>query len=185
MDENCAWFCVTDESTDVYDLDKFPFVWTTQFEASEELIILPLWSLIQLSKSMPKTNDIIMLFNSARCGSTLACQMFYKLPKTKSMSEPWIGTNLNTVLISGQLNCHDVNALVKACIYLQCKQSIKEPFERIIFKPSLTASAIVSLTSFGHDFSKKIQKIYQNHKRQKIRESLLTFLLSNADLPSI
>ena len=167
MDENCAWFCVTDESTDVYDLDKFPFVWTTQFEASEELIILPLWSLIQLSKSMPKTNDIIMLFNSARCGSTLACQMFYKLPKTKSMSEPWIGTNLNTVLISGQLNCHDVNALVKACIYLQCKQSIKEPFERIIFKPSLTASAIVSLTSFGHDFSKKITK------DEKIRESLL------------
>ena len=153
MDENCAWFCVTDESVDVYDLDKFPFVWTTQFEASQELIILPLWSLIQLYvEDLPKTNlEIIMLFNSARCGSTLACQMFHKLPKTKSMSEPWIGTNLNTVLISGQLNCHDVNALVKACIYLQCKPSIKEPFERIIFKPSLTGSAIVSLSYFQSD----------------------------------
>ena len=153
MDENCAWFCVTDESVDVYDLDKFPFVWTTQFEASQELIILPLWSLIQLYvEDLPKTNlEIIMLFNSARCGSTLACQMFHKLPKTKSMSEPWIGTNLNTVLISGQLNGHDVNALVKACIYLQCKPSIKEPFERIIFKPSLTGSAIVSLSYFQSD----------------------------------
>ena len=150
MDETCAWFCVTDESVDVYDLDKFPFVWTTQFVEAKELIILPLWSLIQLAEEdLPKTKvEIIMLFNSARCGSTLACQMLNKLPNTRAMSEPWIGTNLNTVLISSQVQ-FDINRLVRACIYLQCKPSLKEPFDRIVFKPSLTASGIVSFSKMG------------------------------------
>ena len=148
MDDQVAWFCVTDEAIDVYDLEKYPFVWTTQYVAAKELIILPLDSLIKLAEEDLQNPDldIIMLFNSARSGSTLACQMFDRLPRTKSMSEPWIGTNLYIVLRSSNVDC-DIDRLVRACINVQCKQSIKEPFDRVIFKPSLTASGIVGIIS--------------------------------------
>ena len=85
MDETFAWFCVTKNDFDVYDLSQFSFVYTTQFLHAQELIIIPLWSLtklVDLEMSSRKKPEIIFLFNSARCGSTLACQMFHKMPKT-------------------------------------------------------------------------------------------------------
>ena len=85
MDETNAWFCVTDEKFDVYDLSKNSFVYTTQFLNAQELIIIPLWSMVKMVnlEMSQKRPEIIFLFNSARCGSTLACQMFHNMPKTR------------------------------------------------------------------------------------------------------
>ena len=84
MDETNAWFCVTKEDIDVYDLSKYPFINSAQYLTAKELVILPIWSLIKLSRENVRSDvDMILFFHSARCGSTLNCKMFDKLPKTR------------------------------------------------------------------------------------------------------
>lgn len=38
---------------------------------------------------MSSDKELIFIGMTGRCGSTLLCQMFNKLPKTTVMSEPW------------------------------------------------------------------------------------------------
>ncbi len=87
VNNNCAWFCVTDKKVDVYDLNQFPFVWVAQYLLARELFIVPIWAFLKLAQtdlSDPGSDgrEVIMLFNTARCGSTLLCQMFARLPNT-------------------------------------------------------------------------------------------------------
>ena len=88
VDGNYAWFCVTDKKVNVYDLKKFPFVWVAQYLMAKELILVPIWAFLRLAEEEvpdPGTDgrDVIMIFNTARCGSTLLCQMFDTLPNTR------------------------------------------------------------------------------------------------------
>ena len=88
VDGNYAWFCVTDKNVNVYDLKKFPFVWVAQYLMAKELILVPIWAFLRLAEEEvpdPGTDgrDVIMIFNTARCGSTLLCQMFDTLPNTR------------------------------------------------------------------------------------------------------
>ena len=146
-----AWFCVTDPGVNVYDLNKFPFVWVAQFLKARELIILPIWAFIKLSNDKlddPGSNgkDVFMLFNTARCGSTLFCQMFDKIPNTRSMSEPW-ATVVAHVNYNGGLITHqgdDYENIIKACIKIQCKDENESKIKRIFYKQATWASAQVS-----------------------------------------
>ena len=164
MDETHAWFCVTEKSVNVYDLNKHPFIGNAQFFLAKELIIIPLWSFIKLANQgvSPNDVDIIIFFNSARCGSTLACQMFNKLPKTRfdfffkflimdnllsvllfrSLSEPWILTNANVTMSYRELS-YNFEDVIRAGILLQCKQSVENPFERVVLKPCISSTSVV------------------------------------------
>ena len=42
-----------------------------------------------LKSSGPLINFLNLMHHNFRCGSTLFCQMFDKIPNTRSMSEPW------------------------------------------------------------------------------------------------
>ena len=55
---------------------------------AQELIIMPIWAFLKLANdelANPGSDgrQVIMLFNTARCGSTLLCQMFSRLPNTR------------------------------------------------------------------------------------------------------
>ena len=80
-----------------------------------------------------------------RCGSTLFCQMFDKIPETRSMSEPWATVvahvNYNGGLISHQGT--DYEEIIKACIRIQCKPEKKSYIKRIFYKQATWASAQV------------------------------------------
>ncbi len=81
-----AWFCVSPEAVDVYDTSVCPFVWVGQFFTAKKLIIMPLWSYHRLADELgdpPRGKEVFIIFNTARCGSTLLCQMFNKLPNTR------------------------------------------------------------------------------------------------------
>ncbi len=65
----------------------FPFVWAAQYVLAQELVIMPIWALHKLADELPDPGEdgreVIALTNTARSGSTLLCQMFHKLPRTR------------------------------------------------------------------------------------------------------
>ena len=88
MNGQYAWFSVTPKDVNVYDLNTFPFIWVGQYLQAQELIIMPIWAFLKLANDEladPGSDgrQVIMLFNTARCGSTLLCQMFSRLPNTR------------------------------------------------------------------------------------------------------
>jgi hypothetical protein len=146
-----AWFCVTDPSVDVYDLSKFPFVWAAQFMMAQELIIMPLWAFEKLAEEEltdPGSDgrEVILVNNTARCGSTLLCQMLNKLPNTRSMSEPWATTLAHTYYIKGKISHQgdDYEKILKSITRLQCKHEHNRQIDRIFLKHSVWSAAQVS-----------------------------------------
>ena len=90
-----AWFCVSDE--DVYDTKKYPFVFSSQFYTSKQFVIVTHETLHKLADDLSFDDDkrnLIVIDNTARCGSTLACQMFAELPHTRVISEPFFQVGL-------------------------------------------------------------------------------------------
>lgn len=132
---------MTDESINVYDLNVFPFVWVAQYLFAKELILVPVWAFEKLANEEltdpgADGRQVFMLFNTARCGSTLLCQMFGRLPNTRSMSEPWATVVAHTNYVQGKIS-HQGDAyekIIQACIRLQCKPEIKRKIDRIFFK---------------------------------------------------
>ena len=171
VNNNCAWFCVTDKKVDVYDLNQFPFVWVAQYLLARELFIVPIWAFLKLAQtdlSDPGSDgrEVIMLFNTARCGSTLLCQMFARLPNTRytknthqrkffkvyptiffcrAMSEPWASVVAHTNYVRGKISHQgdDYDKLIEACIRLQCKPELGRKIDRILFKQPPWGSAEV------------------------------------------
>lgn len=136
-----AWFCVSPPNIDVYDLKMFPFAWVAQFLMAQQLIIMPLWALNQLADELPTPGgdgkEVIVLANTARCGSTLLCQMFNNLPNTRSMSEPWALCKAHTYYVRGKISNEDGNyeRLIKSILTLQCKDEKSRDVKRIFLKP--------------------------------------------------
>ena len=94
VSETHVWFCVTKNVPDknVYTTTTFPFAFMAQFFMANELIIISHETLHKLADEMnwsQNDNELILINNTGRCGSTLLCQMFGKLPNTNVMSEPW------------------------------------------------------------------------------------------------
>jgi hypothetical protein len=146
-----AWFCVTDPSIDVYDVTKCPFVWVAQFMMARELVIMPLWAFEKLAEEeLPDPGsdgkEVIMVSNTARCGSTLLCQMFQKLPDTRSMSEPWATTLAHAYYVIGKLSHQgdEYEKILKSIIRLQCKNEVNRKIDRIFLKLSVWSAAQVS-----------------------------------------
>jgi hypothetical protein len=94
-----AWFCVSPVEVDVYDPVSFPFAWICQYMVAEELIFIPLWAFHQLADELgdpPQSKQVFIIANTARCGSTLLCQIFNKLPNTRYIIKViYVQTTLN------------------------------------------------------------------------------------------
>ena len=148
VDDQFAWFCITEDSVDVNDVTQFPFVWIAQYLMATELIIMPISSFLQLYQEelVRPGNDgrqIIMLFNTTRCGSTLACQMFSKLPNTKSMSEPWPLLIAHSNYVHGNLKAEIYEDIIEACVAFQCKADLG--IQRIFYKPPGAAMPVAHI----------------------------------------
>jgi hypothetical protein len=74
------------------DLAKAPFVYQTQYEQAQRLIAVPYDSFIQLAHDLPKVNDLIMIYMTGRCGSTLLSHVLNELDTVLSLSEPDVAT---------------------------------------------------------------------------------------------
>lgn len=97
----------------VFDSTNGPFVYNVQFAAAVELIILPISSFNQISKSIPIPKiPIIHLANHGRCGSTILSQAVEAIPDSLSISELNPFTDIAELSRSGQ---HDIAYLKELC----------------------------------------------------------------------
>ncbi len=82
-----AFFCVTKPEVDVTDTEVHPFVVAAQWFNVKQMVILPHWACHRLAEKagdpVDKGRDLIYIQTPARAGSTLLCQIYSKLPRTR------------------------------------------------------------------------------------------------------
>ena len=118
---------------------KYPFIVISQFFLSKNLIILPIENYHRLAQDTgdPKV-PVTALQMTARCGSTLLCQMLNKVAGIRVMAEPWALVAVNYLYQSCQINDEELSLLIQSTIRLQCKlePSDTEKVKGIIWKMS-------------------------------------------------
>jgi hypothetical protein len=97
---NISLYCLDDASKHAIfvelpqeiDLAKVPFVYQTQYEQAQRLIALSYDSFIQLARELPSAENLIMIYMTGRCGSTLLSHVLNELDTVLSLSEPDVAT---------------------------------------------------------------------------------------------
>lgn len=135
-----AWFCVSLPDIDVYDPTVVPFVWVGQFVVAKQLIIMPLWAFYKLADELgdprPDDKEVFIISNTARCGSTLLCQMLNKLPNTRAMSEPYSMCLAHTLYNTGKISNEDgdYSRLIRSILHVECKDESRRDVKRLFIK---------------------------------------------------
>ncbi len=138
VEKDYALFTVTDPSVDVYDVPKFPFLFLSQHEQAEKLIVLPIKTFHRLADELgdPKV-PVAMILITARCGSTLLTQVLARIPGVRSMSEPWATCNIHELRGSGQITPDESRRLLRSALRLHCKVEPGSGVERIFIKTTV------------------------------------------------
>ena len=135
MDEKHVWFCVTDPHENVYDMSVLHFVYALQFMKARKLIIMShsqVCQVAEVAKDKKYCHDWeLIVTNSARCGSTLLCQMLDQLSDTRVISEPWALVYAHMLKNKGQDPGNDV---LKAVLRLQMRKTPGSTDKRVVVK---------------------------------------------------
>ncbi len=124
VSQSQVWFCITEPEVSVFGLGKFPFAYMAQFFMAKKILFIPISSLKQLGEKVgDPTGDCVMINNTGRCGSTLLCQMFGKLPDTVVMSEPWAMNYVHKLYNSKALQWNVYLDMIQALIRLEFKRT--------------------------------------------------------------
>lgn len=87
LNEEYAYFVKTPPTTNL--LDAHAFYYSAQYASATHLIQVPIVEFHRMAQQVgdPK-GDVVFLFSTGRCGSTLLQQMMSVFPQTASISEP-------------------------------------------------------------------------------------------------
>lgn len=70
------------------NLATVPFIFQTQYDMAQRLIAVPYTSFREFAHSLPTVEHLIMIYSSARSGTTLLSHIFNELDRVMSLSEP-------------------------------------------------------------------------------------------------
>ena len=108
--------------------------------------------------------QVIILGNTARCGSTLLCQMFSKIPNTRVMSEPWALAHLHSMFQRDKIGTEENRRLIRAVIRVQLKGSSE----------GITDLTLVKFPPFNLPQMRLIKELFPSFK----------FIFNTRDLPA-
>jgi hypothetical protein len=104
------------------DLSQAPFYFNTQFEKAKRVLTIPFETMIQLAKYVTiDDNRLIFIYSVGRCGSTLASQIFARIPGVINISEPYVLSQLVIARNIRKAKDDELVALLEAAICLLCK----------------------------------------------------------------
>ena len=97
--EDVTLYCVTEDEfvfvrtspeVDIFDTEKYPFVYNIQHTSAEELLTAPHQTVFNYLKGKPARDgcNIAFLHNPGRCGSTAVAAMMFKTKQCVVQSEP-------------------------------------------------------------------------------------------------
>ena len=81
-----------------------------------------------------KGNKVTFVNMTARCGSTLLNQIMSKIPKTRSMSEPWVLVHIHRHFCCGLFSMAEYKRLARSAVRLLCKRGVSQDIEHIFMK---------------------------------------------------
>ncbi len=103
-----AVFSVGEPNDDFYDTKRIPFCFLAHDKLAKKLVIVPMSSFHRLAEELGDPKVPVCLFGmTARCGSTLMAQIMNRVPKTRSMSEPWVWTYAYVMYNKGQIDMEE------------------------------------------------------------------------------
>lgn len=121
------------------DLARVPFVYQAQYDHALRLIALPYDELVRQAQALPAVDDLVMIYMTGRCGSTLLSHVFNELGDVISLSEPDVATQFVHLRRAGGSRDAELRALLDATV-------------RFLFKPTpvkASATAALKLRSEG------------------------------------
>lgn len=138
LDQRYAYFVETLPGCNIYDTTNHPFLYGAQFKLTANIIRVTLKNFLEFAQELgdPKAN-VISLYSTGRCGSTLLTQMMEGVPNTIVMSEPMFQTNLlednNGQLITTGTT-YNMQQIIRAGYRVQCKPLNNRQVDNFVLK---------------------------------------------------
>ena len=107
-----------------------------QYNLAKKLVIMPHSSFNRLAAEIEdlKENKVTFVNMTARCGSTLLSQIMSKIPKTRSMSEPWALVHIHRHFRCGLISMPEYKRLARSAVRLLCKRGVSQDIKHIFMK---------------------------------------------------
>lgn len=176
-----AIFVETPLDIDIYEA---PFLYQAQYEYAQRLIAVPYPEFYQLAANIGDSiGKIAMIYSVGRCGSTLLSKVFSQFDTVLSLSEPDVFSQIVAIRNPDGSNDEALGQLLKSCIYLLCKPTVKG-------NPSYCA---IKLRSFGIEIADLIYRVLPDAKlifmyrnaEDVVKSSIRAFVHLSAMLPII
>ena len=137
-----ATFTETDKNINIYNSEESPFFYQAQFKRSINVIKMPIASFHTLAEKVGNPGIPIMcLWNTARCGSTILCQVLESVPNTLVMSEPDAPWNVYYLKHPRSVSDKVYIDRLRSTFRLLCKP--QPGIERIFIKPRSPCSTVM------------------------------------------
>ncbi len=145
VDGDEVLFCVTDPAVDVCDVSAFPFLFCAQFEMAERLAIMSAEDFHEMADGLgDPTVDVTLLHMTARCGSTLISRAVSAVPRTRSLSEPFVLLRVHELYRRGALSLDGCRRLARSCVRLLCKTEPGSGLEWIFVRSPASCSPLLA-----------------------------------------
>ncbi len=103
------------------DLSAAPFYYQAQYEAAQRLIAVPYDLLHELASEVRiDPRQIVLIYSTGRCGSTLVSRAFSQADSVVSFSEPDVFTQILTLREPDGSTNAEVGKLVHSCTKVMC-----------------------------------------------------------------
>ena len=163
---NVALYCITKKeaifvetagNVNIYSSDENPFLYLAQYTRGINVIKMSIHTFYTLADSIcDPTVPVIWLSNIGRCGSTMLCQVFEKVPGNLVLSEPDAPLKVCDMQSLDKVSVKEYNNIIRSMVRVLCKPYPKA--ERIIIKTrSACASLMIPLSKL---FPRHVQQIF-------------------------
>lgn len=166
------------------DLSKAPFFYEAQYEYAKRLFAVPFEDINQLVEEIGEPIEkLVLIYSVGRCGSTLLSKVFNQVDTVLSLSEPDIFSQLLGIRNPDGSNDNEVTALLRSCIYLVCKPTLKGKSSCCVLK---FRSIVIELGDLLYQAfpNAKVVFLYRNAEAV-VKSSIRAFVYLSSMLPTI
>ena len=164
-----AIFVETPDGINIHSSDENTFFHMAQFTRSKNVIKMSISLFHALAKRLGNPSvPVIWISHTARCGSTLMCQVFEKVPGTLLLSEPDAPTNIDFMQKLKVVSESERDELMISIIRFLCKSS--PGTARICIKTRGVCAVLMK------DISKLFPQIKQIFLYRNCRDTVASYL---------
>jgi Sulfotransferase family len=130
------------------DLSALPFLRMAQYQCATHVALIAWDDLEGLSTQVPLPQNMILIFNMGRSGTTLVSRMLANVPHVMSLSEP--NAQLDITMNRAENGQALTRSLIAACTRLQCRPPYGSVSASVAFK--LYSQALFNCADYFANF---------------------------------